>query len=1504
MLRGIIKKGITIIVIVAIAILVLSQLNISGAATVGQTVNFNGKDLPDKDLKFEGNKIYCIQKGVEFNRNGSGRINRIVEIDESSSAQDLATAYVLSNPDTALDSSAIDSRDLNDLVAGGWDEAGVERWLMNGIYLVTSINQNAIWAIKNDTGMSASESNFVSETSWDSAEGKSVTYHWDTDSNGTRETYKLEKNGEYFKFNSSNVQYTQIQDVGYYNKGLKLYQDAINFANNYDIRYIENTTVGTPAQDYSDPNYILIGPYSVSVFSEITGVTFKDQNGTTINSSDIGIFTKSGSTITPINLSTWTGGNFYIGLKKSATSISEVKTVTFTSEKEVISGKIYYIDCGTDQNLVCGDVELKEESKDFPIDLNQEIIPPRLEKVTILKSELGGGILSGAKFNITLNNVKSIGGGYSTTAVSGKIILSNATTNSNGEIVLEELEIADVNTDITIEIEEAEAPDRYKKIDGTIKIVIERDGNSYKVSSATTKDGTVTDSEFKASDVTISANDEVTIKINNIKLVNLSGIVWLDGQQNEKEIREANGLKEQNENGIDGVLVYLCDKNGNIIDSQPTSSGGIYNFIDKPAGEYQIKFQYNGIWYEDVGNTGDSKAEETATDRTTFNNRFTTISQNQSNDGTALAYTYNSGEQISTLNADVKGTNTASGNEDFKIIAQTGVTDYRNDTQNINCGLIDRYFDLAIGTDVKEATATINGKTVTYNYAQIMDGELDKISSSRNDVEYNLYLYKSDYYYRILDYKTDGSGIANKVNSGDYTAITPGNELELKVTYTIILKNQSKHDAIVEEFVYYYDENYIPLLNVGDNINGYEVKSIADNKITFGAVGGDNSLSEINDYRKTLDITFEVNKTNISESNNYCTNITEITKYSTTEGLIDEDSAPGNGIQNKQITQYEDDTDEAKGINIKVGDKTRTIKGTVWDDGAKNEADGKLISEENKVNDVIVQLIEIKNISGNYYEYIWQETRSGRNEVKTTARNGYTGESYTNSVAENSGMFEFTDFIPGNYIIRYIYGDGTTYDATSNVEKYNGQDYQSTIDSHYKTSWYNTAGYAANQSVARDNEARRLEVMAYSTKIDETIGKALEEKTALNETWMCAETSRINVPVDAVNKATESDNTTVSFENIENNIEFNNINFGLALRPQTKLVLEKHITGLKITPNGVGVQPIVEAKIDIKDILNKPDSELQEKLQGVTSGLSIIKSDRDNRGFWKVETDIEELAQGATLEVEYTYVIKNESDKDYLNSVLVNEYQNNLGGYENYLRDLKDSVKAIMRTGQYAYSNDNAIGGYLGEFYYTGVKGVGDVEVLSRVDNLKESLNEQFGKQEKVSDYFNARALEDGDVKKYLDRERNSVTKNIVTVLESNSTSKFLVGKSGDEYTEDDTDWSKTAKVTTVLASASSKGIGGTYPSYIAEITSYSNAAGRRSMNGTPDNLQFVHSEDTTMTMNTDNELDEFWGESIIISKPTGEDKLTGVQIAIITTISVAILGAGIVLIKKYVLKK
>ena len=1196
--------------------------------------------------------------------------------------------------------------------------------------------------------------------------------------------------------------------------------------------------------------------------------------------------------------------------------------------------------------------ESKENKGVFNVGIEVEN-KSKIDKLTIFKSDSqeNNTRLAGATFNIKLENIEDRSE-------------ENITTGNDGTLELKDLVIKDISKEVVIKITETSAPVGYKKLEGAITLRLKRKGDGYEY-ARTEKESTIADKEFVAGNIQVK-NHEIGLDIKNIPIINLGGIVWKDGQTGVKDNTkvEPNGVFDEGE-GFSGVELELYkydsktkqseliekDVYGNSLQYE-TGAGdavkykkydgteaeyklaeGEYVFPNLEKGEYYIKFLYDGINYKTVDNksnkiyelTKPRESKATEEDRETFDAKFKTITKGENEiknatdpifatDGQAKSadgkittpllyssydYEENGERKVgSKLLAYINGKNQATGNVDFQMKAKSENYLESNDSNwkgvwnadgtvkkdhyalDINCGLVQKYFDLSVGTDVKSARVTINGKEATYDYKQIMDGglkdlDLDKVtqnnSSEKDGVEYTLYLYYSDYNFRIEDYKTDMTqGIKDTTSDNDHSVV--GNtenknkeqELEVYVTYSIILKNQSKQPGTVEKFEYYYDDKYIsPTIEEMDDYD-YAIDE-ANKKITF-THKGNSTLNKDNDYRKEIEVTFKVNK----DSNGYVlkgdfSNAGEIIEYSTPNGgFIDDDSAPGNAVittdnGQKKITHYEDDSDQAKGLEISVKeDKTRTIAGTVFEDANKNGSN----DDNTPVNDVIVQLIELKSIKGSYYEYIWQQTKSGSNIVKTTSRNGYTGTEYT-SADSGDGTYQFKEFIPGNYIIRFIYGDGSTYDITPNVQKYNGQDYKSTIDNSYKEEWYNQANYNG-KSVARDNEARRLEVMAYSTTIkNDEISNAINNKTEemLKATWMCAETSKVNVAV-------EGDNTSYA-----------NMNFGLALRPQTKLTLEKHITGLKITPQGTGVQPIVDAKIVNGDI------------QGITTGLARIDSTRGNRGFWKVETDIEELAQGATVELEYTYTIKNESDEDYLSSTLIEAYKNQTDKtYDRSLLEKRDTIKQQMRKGNYSYSNDNNIGEYLGQYYYNN-NSTGLEPVLSTVNVIEDNLNNNLKLVEETDMAFE-KANNEAIEKPVYDDAGNGKTEKIETVIRNKKATETLA--------KDAVDSTRTAKLTTTL-SASSKEI--SYPTYIGEIVEYTNAAGRKDMEATPGNLSYVHSKDTSKTMENSNEHDEFWGETLIVSKPTGENKQAPMQIVIIAISSIAVIGVGIILVKKYVLK-
>ena len=312
--------------------------------------------------------------------------------------------------------------------------------------------------------------------------------------------------------------------------------------------------------------------------------------------------------------------------------------------------------------------------------------------------------------------------------------------------------------------------------------------------------------------------------------------------------------------------------------------------------------------------------------------------------------------------------------------------------------------------------------------------------------------------------------------------------LKIFVTYKITITNQSGICGAVTEIVDYFDKNYEFVEAWEADINGnnrkevswsdnsrldshgrdtefknndkYKTKYIQPNRDILGngetqyifvklQVLGENDYDAGNFLKKTLlDTTKEESQRKVS-----LINLAEINGYATfndksgngTPGLIDSDSNPGNfdirGINEfnqenleKYSSVYEDDTSKAPTMIYQLL-QSRSIEGTVFEDstgldsnvnsGKERKGDRTLDSADTPVKDVRVQLVEIKND----VMYIRAETR-------------------TNA----EGWYGFTGFVPGDYTIRYIYGsDDLTAMTTeskwikgSNAKSYNGKDFQAT----------------------------------------------------------------------------------------------------------------------------------------------------------------------------------------------------------------------------------------------------------------------------------------------------------------------------------------------------------------------------------------------------------------------------------------------------------------------------
>lgn len=230
-----------------------------------------------------------------------------------------------------------------------------------------------------------------------------------------------------------------------------------------------------------------------------------------------------------------------------------------------------------------------------------------------------------------------------------------------------------------------------------------------------------------------------------------------------------------------------------------------------------------------------------------------------------------------------------------------------------------------------------------------------------------------------------------------------------------------------------------------------------------------------------------VGKENIAEINGYSTKYKEGITIPNVEGdvsgqpagIVDRDSNPGNlnptdvpkdGTPNYK--NFEDDTDKAPNIKLKIDrndDHNRVISGTVWED--KREVSGEKVAignglrenSETLIDGVTVQLVELLDDGK---EFVWREF--GTNQIGNFGTNAIgkgTGSGTVQSETpiiglsnivgnvdlgnDHKGKYAFKSFMPGKYVVRFIYGDTvrTVYPSELgglNSKSYNGQDYKST----------------------------------------------------------------------------------------------------------------------------------------------------------------------------------------------------------------------------------------------------------------------------------------------------------------------------------------------------------------------------------------------------------------------------------------------------------------------------
>ena len=875
---------------------------------------------------------------------------------------------------------------------------------------------------------------------------------------------------------------------------------------------------------------------------------------------------------------------------------------------------------------------------------------------------------------------------------------------------------------------------------------------TYKNTALITDNKVINRNKVEAIDITPFNNEDsdyfkLNVPPNGPDSSIISGMVWNDTNRIKDNKEEGyNALYDDGaESKLSGIKVYLyrtgTDGRNSPIADTTTDSEGKYGFADKdiytniPIKErhikgplvsntvnrwagayysYYIVFEYDGITYTSTpdgqscinitdttaysngkykinsnAKEDDSKVKEK---RTSFNSKFTKINKDSDIDyDRYIGKTSIEGQEYNIIPQSIHKYDS----EKMSMQSATGIVTLAdndvlmNEVKNINLGLRGRdTLDLNVKTEIDNISVKVNGVTTNYvgkNNVTVRKSDMSVGEDAKNFANSAI---------------TSGSAEETQdIRQNDLVKTRGSNYKEsqllqsIKVTYKITVVNESKTGISEVSVIDYYDSRY--------DFKEVRVENCILNRVVDGSRASEyNSKIITTKGNGTIYVTYELKSSAISTLKGLNVNeklptfnMAEIYEYTSkagnnqteyTRGLIDLDSAPGsvssekvilsddyNGLSvgqkvkvnegaissrpttlqyyfNKtdlQKINYEDDTG-VKAVIFRVADDPRTIVGKVFRDNTTVNSDkiktgnGKFDDGEDIVAGATVELVEY---DGN----------KSPEEISVDE-----GTVIFVTITNENGEYNFSGYIPGNYIIRYSYGhnDNTVlknkYSSTLNRYSYNGEDYQSTNNTgsygaekleHKSNFWYIT-NEQKGVSTAIDNKARRGEVSNNVTNSDSLMtllnnakdGKELSSSdvtTIKNNTHMFATTYMMEL---AGEKADENGNVP----NTYGKYIVNNMNFGIAEVPITTIDMQTAVKKFTIK-DAAGDNIIAE-------VTKQNNGEWQVKYGNVLAPKNTQK----------IDVSIEEQKlQGAKMEVTYDVtanknIERNYDGKSYVNPVI------------------------------------------------------------------------------------------------------------------------------------------------------------------------------------------------------------------------------------------------------------
>ena len=625
--------------------------------------------------------------------------------------------------------------------------------------------------------------------------------------------------------------------------------------------------------------------------------------------------------------------------------------------------------------------------------------------------------------------------------------------------------------------------------------------------------------------------------------------------------------------------------------------------------------------------------------------------------------------------------------------------------KSVNMGLQRRnQADLAVSSDLTEMNIAVNNDQNVYNNTYTYAKRTSEENTDNFGVEVKFGTGIGSYSSRGLNIYT------RRIYESDLALenLKPGS-MQIYVTYKMRVKNQSTVlNAKVKELANYYDARYEVADSWIADSKGNKTGSATwgDSKYGRAKVSDVYKAAYTTALANTeilpgeyvdVYIKFKLNNDAVKaliQKQTTLNNVSEINAFSTVMGgktyaAIDVDSNPGsaniklqndgkststklNGrnyeIENKTLdmTTFEDDTDSAPSLvlGIQEAEPTRGLSGTVFEDsningdktntGKERIGDGIFQDKENKVANAKVELLNENGEVVKLYEI------SSENGVETTQTKD------ASTITDANGEYKFLGVLPGRYLIRYTYDSNTTI----NGKAIDPREYKSTIISSDVIKNALKLGQA-DERKGNYNWIIPYEGKRYSDAADDLNKRTKQEQNGVyngninTSDSMTADTAYFDVGVEYSEvKENSGFNQRVSYTDYKDEYNLDNgkivvikdgkivvadtfyaVNpyqdFGIIERPRQQFETNKRISNIKVTLangqvliNGNPYKTIPDA--ELYDRWNEIEKTADNALPYVKALPSSVLAEIDN-----------ELLQGATLEVEYTVSIKNDSELDY-----------------------------------------------------------------------------------------------------------------------------------------------------------------------------------------------------------------------------------------------------------------